>query len=69
MTSKWCSACKKIVTSSVVPEFCAWCGRSLQGETVLPEFKTWQERQNIIERLISGNLSVVSDDSEQMKLF
>lgn len=69
MTSKWCSACKRIVTSSVVPEFCTWCGRSLQGETVLPEFKTWEERQVLVKSLISGDLPAKTDKSGQMKLF
>lgn len=48
MTSKWCSNCQQIVTTNTVPKFCCWCGKDLKAEPILPEFKTWEERERII---------------------
>lgn len=51
MSSKWCSKCKVIVTTNTIPKYCAWCGKDLREEQILPEFNTWEERLNLIAEL------------------
>lgn len=70
MPSKWCAKCQNIVTCNYVPEYCIWCGNSLQDEDVLPEFRTWQERVALVEKLKKrAELPAKTKDAAQMKLF
>lgn len=67
MSSKWCSNCKIIVTTSTVPNFCAWCGKDLRLENILPEFNTWAERENIVKELLQAQQIV--KENTQLSLF
>ena len=67
MSSKWCNKCKRIVTTNTIPKYCAWCGNSLVREAILPEFKTMEERNRLIMRLIRS--SIPKPVSRQLNLF
>lgn len=67
MSSKWCSNCQKIVTTNTIPKFCAWCGKDLRLENILPEFNTWAEREKIVNELLQAHQIV--KENTQLSLF
>lgn len=67
MASKWCSRCQKIVTTNTTPKFCAWCGKDLRLENILPQFNTWTEREKLVKELLQAQ-KVVTHDT-QLSLF
>lgn len=67
MSSKWCSRCQRIVTTNAIPCFCAWCGKDLRLENILPEFNTWAERGKIFKELLQAQQIV--KETKQLSLF
>ena len=62
---KWCPDCGKPILSSATVKFCCWCGKWLDNE--IPMYRTWQEREKIIETLKNENNA--NNSPTQMKLF
>ncbi len=46
---KWCNKCKEFREDNSI--FCGWCGAFLQNNKVYPNFKTWQEKENLIKKI------------------
>lgn len=67
MSSKWCSDCQQIVTTNNIPKYCAWCGKDLRNEDILPDFNTWKERQELVSKLIQSK-PIITEDT-QLSLF
>ena len=66
MASKWCSKCQIIVTTNNIPNFCAWCGKDLRLENILPSFNTWAEREKIVKGLLQAQQITTN---KQLSLF
>ncbi len=46
---KWCNICQDFRPDNA--NFCGWCGKSLQHTKKYPNFKTWQEKMNILDQI------------------
>ncbi len=46
---KWCNKCQDFRGDD--SNFCGWCGSFLQNNKVYPNFKTWQEKENLIKQI------------------
>lgn len=68
MPSKYCPDCDKIVCSATSLIFCPYCGKSLLGQKALPEYNTWEEREEILKQA-RQNAVVKTDAKGQIKLF
>lgn len=70
MVSKWCSICQDIVTAGMV-NYCCWCGKDLHNQESLPEFKTYDERVKLIQKLKHQDFTQEQTISKngQIKLF
>ena len=70
--SKYCSNCKKLVSTNSEPKFCVWCGKDLNKEPIFPKFETYQKRVDLIFRLRAGEnifSNNIYSQSEQLSLF
>lgn len=70
MVSKWCSDCQDIVTAGMV-NYCCWCGKDLRNHKALPEFKTYDERVKLVQKLKQQDFTQEQTISKngQIKLF
>lgn len=46
---KWCNKCHEFREDN--SNFCGWCGAFLQNNKIYPNFKTWQEKENLIKQI------------------
>lgn len=75
MASKLCPKCGTLITTSSIPNFCYYGCGSLENVPIFPEFKTFQERCELIQKAKEKNsLETFPSDGKspdilQMKLF
>ncbi len=46
---KWCNKCKEFREDNSI--FCGWCGAFLQDNKIYPNFKTLQEKIDLLEQI------------------
>ncbi|MBR1942934.1 hypothetical protein IJ843_04285 [bacterium] len=63
---KWCNVCNDFRADNA--NFCGWCGKSLQHSKKYPNFKTWNERTILINKIKQDCDAQQAIEIKQLKL-
>ena len=76
MPSKKCPECGKIVTSNIIPSYCAWCGCYLAGQPIITEPLSLYHEQSdnsnsavLHQQNPENSTNINTNKNQQMKLF